>query len=188
DGESPGEACRGPQGVVDHHLDRRIACAQRHAIDDPARRVRDRQHRGEVVEAQVGVDPDAWHEKYSRQRLQRPRSTSRRGRRQDGRMDRARARPGAQRRRTWQARHTRRLAAMRSGGAGRYDSGWFLSSQQQAVMKAIFGVLSLLIALAIVLSIAKKQLQAVGMVGGASSIATRSAEAAKQAAAVAADP
>ena len=77
---------------------------------------------------------------------------------------------------------------MRSGGAGRYDSGWFLSSQQQAVMKAIFGVLSLLIALAIVLSIAKKQLQAVGMVGGASSIATRSAEAAKQAAAVAADP
>jgi hypothetical protein len=57
-----------------------------------------------------------------------------------------------------------------------------------AAMKAIFGVLSLLIALAIVLSLAKKQLQAVGMVDGGSSIASRSAEAAKQAAAVAADP
>src|SRR5437588_850343 len=50
-------------------------------------------------------------------------------------------------------------------------------------MKAIFGVLSLLIVLAVVASIAKKQLQAVD--GG---IATRNARAASTAAAMAADP
>jgi hypothetical protein len=55
-------------------------------------------------------------------------------------------------------------------------------------MKAIFGMLSLVIALAIVASIAKKQLQAVGMTGSQSSIVTRSNEAARQAAAMAADP
>jgi hypothetical protein len=55
-------------------------------------------------------------------------------------------------------------------------------------MRAIFGVLSLLIVLAIVGSLAKKELQAVGAGGGPGSIATRSAEAARQAAAVAADP
>ena len=50
-------------------------------------------------------------------------------------------------------------------------------------MKAIFGVLSLLIALAIVGSLAKTQLQALN--GG---IVTRNASAASQAAAMAADP
>ena len=50
-------------------------------------------------------------------------------------------------------------------------------------MRAIFGVLSLLIALAIVGSLAKTQLQAVN--GG---IVTRNASAASQAAAMAADP
>ena len=55
-------------------------------------------------------------------------------------------------------------------------------------MKAIFGMLSLVIALAIVASLAKKQLQAVGATGSQSSIITRSNEAAKQAAAMAADP
>jgi hypothetical protein len=55
-------------------------------------------------------------------------------------------------------------------------------------MKAIFGFLSILIALAIVASIAKKQLQAVGAAGSESSIVRRSNEAARQAAAVAADP
>ena len=50
-------------------------------------------------------------------------------------------------------------------------------------MKAIFGVLSLLIALAIVGSLAKTQLQALN--GG---IVTRNASAASQAAAIAADP
>jgi len=50
-------------------------------------------------------------------------------------------------------------------------------------MKAIFGVLSLVIVLAIVGSIAKKQLQAVN--GG---MATRNAAAASTAAAIAADP
>ena len=50
-------------------------------------------------------------------------------------------------------------------------------------MKAIFGVLSLLIVLAIVGSLAKTQLQAVN--GG---IVTRNASAASQAAAIAADP
>jgi hypothetical protein len=54
-------------------------------------------------------------------------------------------------------------------------------------MKAIFGFLSLLIALAIVASIAKKQLQAVGAVGGQSNITSRANDAAKQAAAAAAD-
>ncbi len=55
-------------------------------------------------------------------------------------------------------------------------------------MKAIFGFLSLLVALAIVASIAKKQLQAVGAVGGESNVTTRANQAAKQAAAVAAGP
>jgi hypothetical protein len=56
-------------------------------------------------------------------------------------------------------------------------------------MKAIFGMLSLVIALAIVASLAKKQLQAVGLGGGSpTSIVSRSNEAARQAAAVAADP
>jgi hypothetical protein len=55
-------------------------------------------------------------------------------------------------------------------------------------MKAIFGMLSLVIALAIVASLAKKQLQAVGMTGSQSSIVTRSNEAARQAAAAARDP
>ncbi|MEO7055272.1 MAG: hypothetical protein ABI281_08235 [Caldimonas sp.] len=51
-------------------------------------------------------------------------------------------------------------------------------------MRMIFGVLSLLIALAIVGSLVKKNLQAVG----GSSIASRQAQAASQAAAMAADP
>jgi hypothetical protein len=55
-------------------------------------------------------------------------------------------------------------------------------------MKAIFGFLSILIALAIVASIAKKQLQAVGAGGGESSLTRRADAAAKEAAAVAADP
>jgi hypothetical protein len=55
-------------------------------------------------------------------------------------------------------------------------------------MKAIFGMLSLVVALAIVASLAKKQLQAVGATGSPSSIVTRSNEAARQAAAQAADP
>ena len=55
-------------------------------------------------------------------------------------------------------------------------------------MKAIFGVLSLVIALAVVASLAKKQLQAVGAAGSQSSIVTRANEAARQAAAVAGDP
>ena len=50
-------------------------------------------------------------------------------------------------------------------------------------MKAIFGMLSLVIVLAIVGSLAKKQLQAIN--GG---VATRSASAASQAAAIAALP
>ena len=54
-------------------------------------------------------------------------------------------------------------------------------------MRAIFGFLSILIALAIVASIAKKQLQAVGA-GGESTLTMRANDAARQAAAVAADP
>lgn len=50
-------------------------------------------------------------------------------------------------------------------------------------MKAIFGFLSILVALAIVASIAKKQLQAVG--AGSSSVTTRANDAARQAAAAA---
>ena len=55
-------------------------------------------------------------------------------------------------------------------------------------MKAIFGFVSLLIALAIVASLAKKQLQAVGAGGSRSSISARSDEAASAAAAMAASP
>jgi hypothetical protein len=55
-------------------------------------------------------------------------------------------------------------------------------------MKAIFGMLSLVIALAIVASLAKEQRQAVGMTGSQSSSITRSYEAAQQAAVAARDP
>jgi len=53
-------------------------------------------------------------------------------------------------------------------------------------MRAIFGVLSLLIVLAIVGSLAKKNLQAFG--GGSGGVVARQAAAASQAAALAADP
>jgi len=56
------------------------------------------------------------------------------------------------------------------------------------MMKAIFGILGLVLVLAIVGSIAKKQLQAVGLASGSpTNVVTRSNEAARQAADAAAD-
>ncbi len=57
DGHLPAEAGGGTQSVVLYHLHGRVARDQRQAVDAPARRVRYREHGGQVVETHVGVDP-----------------------------------------------------------------------------------------------------------------------------------